>query len=176
MNNKYSLSIEYLKECFSFQDDGILIWKERPDSHFSCKAKAITTNKQRAGRIAGIIGKDGYVIVRVANRLYPAHIIVFAIHYGFWPDREIDHKDRSRLNNKPSNLRLASRYQNMANMSVHKDNKFGLKGVSEHKPGIYRARIHHNGKNIHLGLFDDLESAHLAYRNAEVQLRGNFAS
>lgn len=176
MNNDYKLSIEYLKECFVLENDGTLIWKERPDTHFSCRAKAITTNKQRAGKIAGVIGKDGYVILRVRNRLYPAHIIVFAMHYGFWPDREIDHKDRKRLNNKPTNLRLASRYQNMANMPAHKDNKTGFKGVHEHKPGIFRAKIRHNGRNIHLGLFKDAKSAHNAYKKAEVEFRGEFAT
>lgn len=174
--HKLSISIEYLKECFALKNNGVLVWKERPDYHFSCRAKAISTNKQRSGKIAGIIGKDGYVIVRVANRLYPAHIIVFAMHHGFFPDREIDHKDRNKLNNSPDNLRLAYRYQNMANMSAHKDNKLGLKGVCEHKPGIYRSRIRHNGKNIHLGLFNNPESAHQAYRKAELELRGEFAS
>ncbi len=119
--------IEYLQECFSLQNDGSLVWKNRPDSHFSDPAHATMTNKQVAGRPAGCLGKDGYLVVRVARLLLPLHLVVFAMANGFWPELEIDHKDRNRRNNLPSKRRKATRPQNMANATARKNSKTGAK-------------------------------------------------
>jgi hypothetical protein len=89
---------------------------------------------------------------------------------------DIDHRDRCGLNNCRANLRLASRSQNNANMSRHKDNMSGVKGVDWHKrTNKWRARIACNGKHHHLGLFTNLQDAGKAYNAAALKYFGEFA-
>lgn len=58
------------------------------------------------------------------------HILVWLLVQGQWPTLELDHKDGNGLNNHPDNLRLATQWQNKANIGVKKNNKLGIKGVS----------------------------------------------
>lgn len=167
---------EFLSECFRLLDDGVLVWRERPDRHFSSPSSALTTNRQHSGRAAGTIGKDGYILVRVADRLYPAHQIVWCMTHGDWPSGEIDHANGNRKNNRPANLRLARRSDNMANMKIHSDSVSGVKGVTYHpQTGKWRARIYHGKKQIHLGLHASKELAGDAYANAARKIHGQFA-
>lgn len=77
---------------------------------------------------------------------------------------EVDHIDHNGLNNQRSNLRLASRSQNMMNRSLQSNNKSGFKGVSIHKKsGKWVARAKVEGKQHHLGLFDNPLLASKAY-------------
>lgn len=168
-------SIQYLHECFELRDDGTLIWRERPSHHFDCAARAKAVNAWRAGRKAGCIGKCGYWFVRFSDKLHPVHRVVYAMSRGHWPAMQIDHIDRNILNNRPDNLREATKSQNGMNRGPNKRNKLGLKGVLLHKPGMYRARIHHNGKNLHLGCFKSAEDAYKAFRSAELALRKEYA-
>ena len=43
----------------------------------------------------------------------------------------------------------------------------GIKGVSYHQRGYWRATIHRNGKPVHLGLFKTKEEAAEAYQKAQ---------
>ena len=75
---------------------------------------------------------------------------------------EIDHIDRdATLINLESNLRIATHAQNTWNQRLRNSNTSGVVGVTWDKPrpanrmksGRWRAQIDHNGKKIHLGLF-----------------------
>lgn len=80
----------------------------------------------------------------------------------------VDHKDRDGLNNRRSNLRSATHKQNCENFGLRKDNISGCKGVSWDKQlSKWRARIKHNYKTIHLGVFEDLDDAIAARKKAE---------
>jgi hypothetical protein len=88
----------------------------------------------------------------------------------------IDHIDRNKLNNRKSNLRLATHRQNDCNKIVRKDSVSGYKGVQLHKQtGKWRARIKVDYKNIHLGLFEDILDAAKAYNEAALRYYGEFA-
>lgn len=168
-------SIDYLRECFELEAAGVLRWRERPAHHFNNSAAARSVNRQRAGTVAGWVGKDGYLLVRVGRIEMPAHVVVFALDRGAWPEFEVDHHDRNRANNEPTNLRPATRSQNMANMGPHRDNKLGLRGVTKHSSGRFRARISQSGKSISLGMYDLPEEASAAYCKAEKQLRKEYS-
>lgn len=77
----------------------------------------------------------------------------------------VDHIDRDPTNNRRSNLRYATRQQQLQNR--------GFKGVSQIKSGKWQARIMVNGVRKYLGLFDSKEEAERAYQS-EFEKRNNW--
>ena len=63
--------------------------------------------KVKAGDIAGTV-RDGYRVVKFAGDAIPAPHISFTLANGRHPHGIIDHRDRSRSNNDPENLRELS--------------------------------------------------------------------
>ena len=89
---------------------------------------------------------------------------------------EVDHIDGNGLNNRRSNLRLATHAENGRNARIRSDNTSGFKGVFQHKrDGSWRAQIHVDGRNKYLGVFRTPEDAHAAYVQAAANLHGPFA-
>lgn len=88
---------------------------------------------------------------------------------------EVDHINGNRLDNRRSNLRIATRQQNNWNRGANKNSLTGVKGVSmDRATGRFYARIGLNHKTIRLGCFDDVETAKAAYRAAEIKIAGEF--
>lgn len=146
---------DYLAECFSVSDAGVLTWRIR----------------QFAGQPAGRVDPRGYVRVKLDGKTYAAHRIVWKMTTGEEPG-ELDHIDRCRSNNSPSNLRAATRTENCRNKGPRSDNTSGLKGVSPHRSGGWRARIHIDGKSVSLGRFATPEEASVAYMVAHADAFG----
>jgi hypothetical protein len=89
---------------------------------------------------------------------------------------EIDHDDRNGLNNRRSNLRAASRAEQLRNLGIRVDNTSGYKGVSWSKDkDKWRARIMIDGKEKSLGYYDDPEEAARVRDAAAQELHGEFA-
>lgn len=128
------------------------------------------------GDIAGTIS-SGYVQIKLYGRLYRAQHLAWLLMTGEWPDPslDIDHKDRDRSNNRWSNLRQATRPQNIANAGLRSDNKSGVPGVSMRKDtGKWHARITVDKKIILLGDFATLEQAIEARQAANELYHGKF--
>lgn len=97
--------------------------------------------------------------------------------HGEWPAGDIDHINRNSSDDRIVNLRQATRQQNMANKTIHKNNKSGFKGVHLHKQtGKWRAAIRKDRTTIYLGLHITKEEAHRVYLDAASRLFGNFAT
>lgn len=79
----------------------------------------------------------------------------------------IDHIDQNSLNNCRNNLRSATHKQNKENITVYNHNTSGHRGVSKTWNDKWRARIKHNQKDIHLGVFEDFDNAVKARLEAE---------
>ena len=80
----------------------------------------------------------------------------------------VDHINRSKLDNRRSNLRVCTQQINMQNMSLKSTNKSGVTGVFFDKQvQRWRAQISSNGKTKHVGIFDDFEDAVNARKKAE---------
>ncbi|MDT9719147.1 HNH endonuclease [Paenibacillus sp. ClWae2A] len=92
-------------------------------------------------------------------------------------DMCVDHINHDTLDNRRSNLRIATKAQNSQNREgAPDDNTSGLKGVSWHKRDKrWRAFIGINRKYKHLGYFNSKEEAAAAYNRAASFYFGEFA-
>lgn len=115
--------------------------------------------------------KNGYLYTKIGYKYYLTHRVIWIFVTGEWPP-ELDHKDGNKLNNAWGNLRVASRSQNMRNLTF-KPNKLGFRGVARHGKK-FRARIANNGKYEHLGVFDSPEEAYKVYMARYLELAGGF--
>ena len=87
-----------------------------------------------------------------------------------------DHINGDGLDNRRTNLRLATTKQNVRNRRLSSNNTTGFKGVSVPTSGNkYQAQIRVDGRLIFLGLFSNKIDAALAYNEAALKYHGKFA-
>lgn len=83
---------------------------------------------------------------------------------------EIDHENHIRNDNRIENLRLVSSKGNKKNTTRRCDNTSGVTGVHWFKRECkWKVQIKVDGKQRHLGLFDNLDDAVAARKAAERQ-------
>lgn len=131
----------------------------------------------KAGMAAGYTRRDGYLVINVSGRGQLGHRLAWLLMTGHWPEKMVDHINGDPSDNRWSNLREATRSQNMMNMvAVPPRNTSGVKGVSFSKRfGVFEAYITVDGHRVKLGMHRTLEAAAAARRAAEKQLFGEFA-
>ena len=118
-----TLSHAEIKQIFDYEaSTGKLIWK-------SCAGKERSNKQRLLGKEAGSIARNGYKRILIGRKQYLAHRIVWNWCKGKWPENEIDHINRNRLDNRIENLRDVSRTVNGRNLSLNSRNKSGLSGV-----------------------------------------------
>jgi len=124
-----------------------------------------------AGQKAGAKKSDGYVHVVLQKQAYPAHRVAWKLHYGVDPEKQIDHINGARADNRIDNLRLATSAQNHQNRALARTNTSGYPGVYfDKKWGFWCARIRAFPERIFLGCFKTAADAHAAYVEAKKQL------
>lgn len=91
--------------------------------------------------------------------------------------KQVDHINGNKLDNRKSNLRIATASTNKANCGLRKSNTSGYKGVSIQKGRTkkWAAQIKVDYNRIHLGYFYTKEEAALAYNEAALKYFGEFA-
>jgi len=125
-------------------------------------------NSRYAGKEAFTTGDGlGYKHGSIWNRKIKAHRVIWCLVYGEWPDGKIDHISGDRADNRISNLRVVDDIENARNMARRYDNNSGCTGVSKFRCSQWRARIHVNGEDKFLGLFDSKDEAIAARQAAE---------
>lgn len=128
-----------------------------------------------AGEAAGTFS-DGYTLVCIDYRIYRAHRLAWFIVYGRWPEKQLDHVNGRRDDNRLANLREATDLENARNRTKQKNNSSGFKGVTFYKArSKWRAQIVINGRYKHIGLFASPEAAHEAYVGEAERHFGEFA-
>lgn len=137
-------------------ETGILTWKPRGQKGW---------DSRYAGTPAlEAINSGGYRSGFILGRSCKAHRVAWAIHYGAWPEGEIDHINGDPADNRVCNLREVSKSLNARNRSLRSDNPSGFVGVSADRNGKWRARIHIDGRERSLGSFKTPEEAAEARR------------
>lgn len=110
-----------------------------------------------------------YLNIGIFNKRFKAHRLAWALVNGEWPRCEIDHIDGDSLNNRISNLRLATRRENSRNLKLNRANSSGFNGVSFCRSrNKWLAQIGVNGKTINLGRYDSLIDAVAARIRADI--------
>lgn len=156
-------------ELFDYDyETGVLTWKYRNDT------KKATWNTRYAGKPAGK-QSDKNRTIGIDGKVYQLCSIVWLYCKGEPVPPEIDHEDRSQLNNRIDNLRPATRSQNNANQKIQYNNTSGFKGVKFHQ-NRWVAECNHNGTYYYLGRYVTLEAAVKARQAKFEELFGEFAS
>jgi len=127
----------------------------------------------RDGELAGYLHPNGYRYIRFRGKSVREHRLAWYFIRGEWPELDIDHINGDRSDNRPENLRVATRGQNAINRPVRSDSLTGVKGVSFRR-GLYEARIVYNNKRIHIGAYKTLQEARKAYNDKAIELFGDF--
>jgi len=128
---------EFLNDKF-FEMDGKLYHREL-DHH-----------SKTHGAVGGYDGQ-GYLKARINGCLEGVHRIIFAMHYGYWPEYPVDHRNHRRDHNHISNLREISHSCNLKNCRLSPDIE-DVTGISyDGKNLSWRATVQHNGVPKRLG-------------------------
>lgn len=152
-------SIEELRKAFSYNPETGVITRTK-------WTKNAVLGPLQAGR-----HNTSYEGVR-----YMITHLMWALHYGYWPDQLVDHRDGNKKNTKINNLRQAT----------HQQNQFNKVGFGQYPKGVvfkddarrkkpWSARIRINGRKIPIGAYTTMEEAAEAYRQAAEKYQGEFA-
>ena len=181
MARKRDITIEELRKLVVYDEQtGVITYLPRGPENFTATPKRTPEwlsrwwNARFANQNAGCIHHTGYVHVRVGikNKI-SGHVIAWALYYNEWPKLEIDHINTIRHDNRISNLRLATREQQMCNRTGWGSRY--PKGVSRTRTGKFHARIQYNGNRVLLGIYETAEEAFEAYLRASNDLHKEYA-
>ena len=124
------------------------------------------------GKYLWIESPKGYAITR--KRINGVTKVYF--YHRFLKDvnqkQVVDHINQNKLDNRLENLRTTSQSMNCFNRKC--SNESGYNGVSQ-KNGKWFSRIMVNGENIYLGIYEKIEDAIDARKEAEIKYRGEYS-
>ena len=126
--------------------------------------------------IAGSKRSDGYIRIFINGKRIYLHRFLYEQYHNIklTSDQQIDHINTIKDDNRICNLRIATRSQNQQNRNTHKNNKLQVKGVCwDKQKNKYKSCCKFNNKNLHIGLFDNVEDAKIAYENKIRELNEN---
>lgn len=155
--------VDRLKSLFDLDSErGLLIHKKK------CGIKA--------GTVAGSPMPQGYLRVKVDGSLYLAHRLIYAMHNNKSPgDFEIDHINGNKADNRPINLRLATRSQNRQNGDKYSSNVVGHRGVWFDKTRkAFFCAVQAEGVRDTFGPFDTAQQASEIYTSEAKSRFGEF--
>lgn len=154
-----ALTAERAREllCY-YPETGELVWR-------------ISRGAVKAGAPIRSVNHGGYFLVRIDNRLFLAHRVIWLMQTGEWPAGCMDHINGIRQDNRWSNFRLLSNKENVQNQRrAYKTNSTGLLGAAKRPCNRFSAQIKADGVYHHLGNYRTAQEAHEAYVAAKRRL------
>ena len=135
--------VEELHRLFRYDiETGKLYWKISP------------TRSVKIGDEAGYLNESGYTLVRINDKDYRLHRVVYKMCHKVEPPAILDHINEIKTDNRIENLREIDNGHNL---------RRSRKGAGVRNPTgkekKYRARPRFNGKEYYLGMFDTYEEA-----------------
>lgn len=126
-------------------------------------------------RAQWVTGQRSFIALRtVGVKAVLMHRLILGLEPG--DKRQGDHINRDTLDNRRSNLRIASPSQNAWNQGVRRISSTGYKGVFYYrKTRKWGAKIGVRRTRLFLGYFITPELAHEAYCRAAAKYHGEFA-
>lgn len=122
---------------------------------------------------ASISTKNGYRSIRARDRVTKKIVPIHEVIIG---KKHQDHIDRNTFNNRKSNLRDCTQFENTKNKSLQKNNTSGVAGVCFNKNvQKWVARVNIDCVQTDLGYFESFEDAVVARLKAEKEYYGEFA-
>lgn len=135
--------------------------------------RATNTNRVRVGDIAGSVNSKGYRVVMLLGLRFRASHLAWLYMTGSLPQREMDHKNGTCLDDRFCNLREATRSENTKNKRPIGSS--GVRGVCwSKKEGKWYVRV--SGVTyLSLGYFDNIFDAAACSISARNKLHGEFS-
>lgn len=163
---KQELTQEYLKSILNYNPEtGIFTWRKR------------ISHLREVGDVAGYFDrKNGYSRIIIKGARFNAHNLAYFLVYGVLL-KNIDHINGVKNDNRILNLRESTISENCMNRIISSNNTSGVKGVSWDKTRQrWVARICANGRNFHIGWYEDLNDAKKSIKIARERLHGEFSN
>jgi hypothetical protein len=107
--------------------------------------------------------------VYVDGRVRPIKLHRFLLGLTWGDKREVDHVHHDTLDNRRSEIRIATRAENMQNKRVYRNSPTGFTGITYRKQK-FQARLQRGKVSRHLGYFQTLPEAVAAYNAAKQEL------
>jgi len=135
--------VEELHRLFRYDSEtGKLYWKISQSHYIKVEDEV------------GYLNPKGYMLVRIKNKKYRLHRVVYKMWHKVEPPAYIDHINEIKTDNRIENLREIDNGHNL---------RRSRKGSGVRKPygkeKKYRAYPCFNGKEYYLGMFDTYEEA-----------------
>lgn len=181
---RHPIPVETLRQLLCLDPEtGRLYWRKRGtewfrDGKHSAAGSAAIWNSRLAGKEAfRRVGSGGYLRGSIFDRTYLAHRVIFALANDRWPREDVDHRDGNRTNNRPDNLREASRRDNCRNTRGSYSGTSRFRGVHWNKRSRkwYAAGRNIAGAQVYLGCFVDEVAAAMTYDDFARLHYGEFA-
>ena len=140
-----------------YGENDFRVWsKPRVTSHGRKRGNCYLTNKLIKGYLGVCLINN-----RVKHTIYIHQIVCWVFHPDN-PDNKptVDHIDRNPLNNRPENLRWATRKEQIDNQGMPSTNTSGVSGVCWHKKHKkWQVNLSENGEQKYFGYFEDFQLA-----------------
>ena len=152
---------QYIKDIFEYDPNtGVIYYKLDFPKHYFATYRAYKVFLSKfAGKPAGYLHKDtGYMRINIKKKAYVYSRVAWFLYYGVWPNNDLDHEDRNKLNNRITNLADVTHAANMLNRENNLSGHINI-SYNKSKPSPFIVRITSNYKVITNKAFDNIEEA-----------------